>query len=127
VYFYEKGYQLLKQQGKFFYIHNVCNKWMRAKYGENLRKFLKEKTTIIKLIDFSGYRVFEQTVDTCILLFKKENPPKGHTFEFLTVPSNVEDLESYLRKRSKYLIEQETETVLKRVESWSDVETWQEL
>jgi adenine-specific DNA-methyltransferase len=125
VYFYEKGYQLLKQKGVLAYI--TSNKWMRAKYGENLRKFLKEKTTIIKLIDFGGYRVFEQTVDTCILLFKKEKPPKGHTFEFLTVPSDVKDLESYLRKRSKYLIEQETETVLKRVESWSDVKTWQEL
>jgi hypothetical protein len=124
VYFYEKGYELLKQKGILAYI--TSNKWMRAKYGEKLRKFLKEKTTIIKLIDFGGYRVFEQTVDTCILLFKKEKPPKGHTFEFLTVPSNVEDLESYLRKRSKYLIEQETETVLKRVESWSDVETWQD-
>ncbi|MFZ8858970.1 MAG: Eco57I restriction-modification methylase domain-containing protein, partial [Thermocrinis sp.] len=125
VYFYEKGYELLKQKGVLAYI--TSNKWMRAKYGEKLRKFLKEKTTIVKLIDFGGYRVFEQTVDTCILLFKKEKPPKGHTFEFLTVPSNVEDLESYLRKRSKYLIEQETETVLKRVESWSDVETWQDL
>jgi adenine-specific DNA-methyltransferase len=125
VYFYEKGYQLLKQKGVLAYI--TSNKWMRAKYGENLRKFLKEKTTIIKLIDFGGYRVFEQTVDTCILLFKKEKPPKEHTFEFLTVPSHVKDLESYLRKRSKYLIEQETETVLKRVESWSDVKTWQEL
>jgi adenine-specific DNA-methyltransferase len=125
VYFYEKGYQLLKQKGVLAYI--TSNKWMRAKYGENLRKFLKEKTTIIKLIDFGGYRVFEQTVDTCILLFKKEKPPKGHTFEFLTVPSDVKDLESYLRKRSKYLIEQETETVLKRVKSWSDVKTWQEL
>jgi adenine-specific DNA-methyltransferase len=134
VYFYEKGYELLKQKGVLAYI--TSNKWMRAKYGENLRKFLKEKTTIIKLIDFGGYRVFEQTVDTCILLFKKEKPPKGHTFEFLTVPSDVKDLESYLRKikdlesylieRSKYLIEQETETVLKRVESWSDVETWQD-
>jgi adenine-specific DNA-methyltransferase len=124
VYFYEKGYQLLKQKGVLAYI--TSNKWMRAKYGEKLRKFLKEKTTIIKLIDFGGYRVFEQTVDTCILLFKKEKPPKGHTFEFLTVPSDVKDLESYLRKRSKYLIEQKTETVLKRVESWSDVETWQD-
>jgi len=124
VYFYEKGYQLLKQQGVLAYI--TSNKWMRAKYGENLRKFLKEKTTIIKLIDFGGYRVFEQTVDTCILIFKKEKPPKGHTFEFLTVPSDVKDLESYLRKRSKYLIEQETETVLKEAESWSDVKTWQD-
>jgi hypothetical protein len=124
VYFYEKGYELLKQKGILAYI--TSNKWMRAKYGEKLRKFLKEKTTIIKLIDFGGYRVFEQTVDTCILLFKKEKPPREHIFEFLTVPSDVKDLESYLRKRSKYLIEQKTETVLKRAESWSDVETWQD-
>jgi adenine-specific DNA-methyltransferase len=97
-----------------------------GKVWRKSEEVFKEKTTIIKLIDFGGYRVFEQTVDTCILLFKKEKPPKGHTFEFLTVPSDVKDLESYLRKRSKYLIEQETETVLKRVESWSDVETWQD-
>jgi adenine-specific DNA-methyltransferase len=124
VYFYEKGYQFLKEQGILAYI--TSNKWMRSAYGKKLRKFLKENTTILKLIDFTGYRVFEQTVDTCILLFKKEKPPKGHIFEFLTVPSDVKDLESYLRKRSKYLIEQETETVLKRVESWGDVETWQD-
>jgi type II restriction/modification system DNA methylase subunit YeeA len=105
VYFYEKGYQLLRQQGVLAYI--TSNKWMRAKYGENLRKFLKEKTTIIKLIDFGGYRVFEQTVDTCILLFKKENPSKGHTFEFLTVPSNVEDLENYLENANWQKMEQE--------------------
>ncbi|MDM7266071.1 MAG: Eco57I restriction-modification methylase domain-containing protein [Aquificaceae bacterium] len=105
VYFYEKGYQLLKQKGILAYI--TSNKWMRTKYGENLRKFLKEKTTIIKLIDFGGYRVFEQTVDTCILLFKKEKPPKGHTFEFLTVPSDVEDLENFLENANWQKMEQE--------------------
>jgi adenine-specific DNA-methyltransferase len=105
VYFYEKGYQLLKQKGVLAYI--TSNKWMRAKYGEKLRKFLKEKTTIIKLIDFGGYRVFEQTVDTCILLFKKEKPPKGHTFEFLTVPSDVKDLESYLENANWQKMEQD--------------------
>jgi type II restriction/modification system DNA methylase subunit YeeA len=122
VYFYEKGYQLLKEKGILAYI--TSNKWLRAQYGQKLRKFLKENTTILKLIDFSGYRVFEQTVDTCILLFKKEKPPKEQIFEFLIVPSDVEDLESYLRKSSKYLIEQETETVLKKVEYWGDVQTW---
>jgi adenine-specific DNA-methyltransferase len=92
VYFYEKGYKILKQGGILAYI--TSNKWMRAKYGEKLRRFLKENTTILKLIDFSGYRVFEQTVDTCILLFKKEKPPKGHSFKFLEVKSNVESLEN---------------------------------
>ncbi len=105
VYFYEKGYKILKQGG--ILAHITSNKWMRAKYGEKLRRFLKENTTILKLIDFSGYRVFEQTVDTCILLFKKEKPPKGHSFKFLEVKSNVESLENYLKNANWQKMEQD--------------------
>jgi adenine-specific DNA-methyltransferase len=94
VYFYEKGYKLLKEQGILAYI--TSNKWMRAKYGENLRKFFKLKTTILEIIDFGGYRVFEQTVDTNILIFRKQKPFNEHVFEFLDVKSNVEGIEKYL-------------------------------
>ncbi|MBX0313229.1 MAG: Eco57I restriction-modification methylase domain-containing protein, partial [Sulfurihydrogenibium sp.] len=96
VYFYEKGYHLLKEYGILAYI--TSNKWMRAKYGEKLRKFLKEKTTILEIIDFSGYKVFEQTVDTNILIFRKEKPSKDHVFRFLEVKGDIEDIEEYLRK-----------------------------
>jgi adenine-specific DNA-methyltransferase len=96
VYFYEKGYKLLKEQGILAYI--TSNKWMRAKYGENLRKFLKEKTAILEIIDFGGYRVFEQTVDTDILIFRKQEPNKEHIFRFLEVKGNIDDIEGYLRK-----------------------------
>jgi len=71
-YFYEKGYQLLKPEGILCFISS--NKWLRAKYGEKLRKFLKEKTTIKQIIDFNGYKVFEATVDTNIILFQKTKP-----------------------------------------------------
>jgi adenine-specific DNA-methyltransferase len=101
----KKGYKILKQGGILAYI--TSNKWMRAKYGEKLRRFLKENTTILKLIDFSGYRVFEQTVDTCILLFKKEKPPKGYSFKFLEVKSNVESLENYLKNANLQKMEQD--------------------
>ncbi|MCX7809515.1 MAG: Eco57I restriction-modification methylase domain-containing protein [Leptospiraceae bacterium] len=94
VYFYEKGYHLLKEQGILAYI--TSNKWMRAKYGKNLRKFFKLKTAILEIIDFGGYRVFEQTVDTNILIFRKQKPFNEHVFEFLEVKSNVEDIEKYL-------------------------------
>jgi adenine-specific DNA-methyltransferase len=94
VYFYEKGYQVLREEGILAYI--TSNKWMRAKYGEKLRKFLKEKTAILKIVDFSGYRVFEQTVDTNILIFRKQKPFNEYVFEFLEVKSNVEDIEKYL-------------------------------
>jgi hypothetical protein len=96
VYFYEKGYKLLKEQGILAYI--TSNKWMRAEYGDKLRKFLKEKTTILEIIDFSGYKVFEQTVDTNILIFRKEKPSKKHVFRFLEVKGDIKNIEEYLRK-----------------------------
>jgi len=70
-YFYEKGYQILKESGILCFISS--NKWMRAKYGEKLRKFFKEKVKLIKIIDFNGYKVFEATVDTNIIIFQKIN------------------------------------------------------
>ncbi|PIP13748.1 MAG: type II restriction endonuclease, partial [bacterium (Candidatus Stahlbacteria) CG23_combo_of_CG06-09_8_20_14_all_34_7] len=68
-YFYEKGWQVLKQDGLLCFISS--NKWMRAKYGEKLRRFFKEKTALKQIIDFNGYKVFDATVDTNILLFQK--------------------------------------------------------
>ena len=65
--FYERGYQLLKPQGRLCFI--TSNKWMRAGYGENTRKFFAENTNPEQLIDFAGVKVFESaTVDTNILM-----------------------------------------------------------
>ena len=67
--FYEKGNELLNTNGHLVYI--TSNKWMRAGYGEKLRKYLSEETTPIVLIDL-GPDIFETaTVDTNILIFKK--------------------------------------------------------
>ena len=64
--FYEKGFQLLNQNGNLIYI--TSNKWMRAGYGESARKFFTEKTNPLQLIDFAGQKIFESaTVDTNIL------------------------------------------------------------
>lgn len=69
--FYEKGNKLLKDSGHLAFI--TSNKWMRAAYGENLRRYLSENTTPLELIDL-GPGVFESaTVDTNILIFKKGN------------------------------------------------------
>ncbi len=69
-YFYEKGVNLLSSNGHLCYI--TSNKWMRAKYGENLRGFFKEKTQLKQIIDFEGEQIFENvTVDTNILLCGK--------------------------------------------------------
>jgi methylase of polypeptide subunit release factors len=83
VYFYEQGYRLLRERGILAYI--TSNKWMRAQYGLKLRRFLRERTAILQIIDFRGYRVFKLSVDTCIVIFRKEKPLKGHVFKFFVV------------------------------------------
>ena len=68
--FYEKGYRLLHPNGVLAFI--TSNKWMRAGYGEKLRKFFAVNTNPKILIDFAGQKIFESaTVDVNILLFEK--------------------------------------------------------
>ena len=87
VYFFEKGLNILKEDGMFSFI--CSNKFTRANYGKNLRKFILNHS-IIKYLDFSGEKVFEDaTVDPCVIIIKKE--PSEHentilindTFEIL--------------------------------------------
>jgi len=109
--FYEKGMQLLKLNGILTYISS--NKWMRARYGRSLRKFLRDKTTINVIIDFNGYKVFpEATVDTNILIVSKEEPKRTEQetiddevkFEFLNVNED-EFVDSYKRNIIEYFSE----------------------
>jgi type I restriction-modification system DNA methylase subunit len=68
-YFIEKGVSLLKKNGLFSYI--VANKWMRANYGEPLRRWLK-KQGIEEITDFGDLPVFETaTTYPCILRIRK--------------------------------------------------------
>ena len=68
--FYEQAFRLIKNDGVLAFI--TSNKWMRAGYGEALRKFLSEKTNPTHLIDFAGQKVFDSvTVDVNILIYRK--------------------------------------------------------
>ena len=69
--FYEQGYNILRENGLLMFI--TSNKWMRANYGESLRRFFIEQTNPLTLIDFSGNQIFDTaTVDTNILMFAKQ-------------------------------------------------------
>ncbi len=66
--FYELGINIARPGGLVVYI--TSNKWMRAKYGEKLRRFLALRQPL-RLIDL-GPGVFENaTVDTNILVVEK--------------------------------------------------------
>ena len=103
-YFYKKSYDILRNNGVLCFISS--NKWMRAKYGEKLRRFLKEKTKIIEIVDFSGYPVFEQTVDTNIIILLKSRPEKGHLVSFVNVGSDVDDEIDYIRNNKRTILQE---------------------
>jgi hypothetical protein len=97
--FYERGWQLLKERGHLCII--TSNKWMRAGYGESLRKFLSEKTNPLLLLDFAGTKVFEsETVDVNILLFAKE---KNHNRTATKIVQSVAELKK-LKKQKKNMM-----------------------
>ncbi len=103
-YFYKRSYDILRNDGILCFISS--NKWMRAKYGKNLRKLLKENTKVIELIDFSGYSVFEQTVDTNIILFRKRKPEKDHALNFVNVKRDVDDVINYIQDNKQSILQQ---------------------
>ena len=71
--FYEMGMKLLKPGALLSFI--TSNKWMRASYGEPLRKYFSERQDVIGLIDFAGYKVFDSaTVDVNILTAATRTP-----------------------------------------------------
>ncbi len=73
--FYEKGCQLLKfQHGLLAYI--TSNSWLKAKYGQALRRYFSEQHTPLRLLEM-GKDIFENAiVDTSILLLREGNSDK---------------------------------------------------
>jgi len=66
-YFLEKGHKVLNNKGILSLI--TSNKWMRAKYGYELRKYFKEKSKILKIVDFCGFKVFESAMVDVNIIF----------------------------------------------------------
>ena len=75
--FYERGIQLLKENGFLAYI--TSNSWMKATYGKELRKNLSQYN-VVELIDL-GSGIFDTaSVSTNILLIQKNNIKSTFTF-----------------------------------------------
>lgn len=71
--FYERGAQLLKDGGSLVYI--TSNKWMRAGYGEKLRKYLSSQVDTESVLDFGMAQNFgAATTYTCITRFYRQQP-----------------------------------------------------
>jgi len=71
IYFMEQGVKLLRDGGLFSII--VSSSFLRATYGEPLRRSLKKHTTVLRIVDFGGLAIFANAKDTyvCIPLLQK--------------------------------------------------------
>ena len=75
VLFIEKSIRLLKNKGIFGFI--IPDKFLLQPYGERLRKYILENCKILKIVDLTKYKIFEQaTVDNIILVLQKEEDKK---------------------------------------------------
>src|ERR1035437_5998684 len=96
VYFYELGVRLLKPGGLLSFI--VTNKWMKAGYGEPLRRFFSEKAWVRSVVDFGhAKQIFEEAdvFPSIILVEKPDEAPKPKTARLCTIPHDqlrIDDL-----------------------------------
>ena len=131
VYFYELGITHLKESGLLGFI--CSNKFFRASYGENLRKFILENTQITHIIDFTGVKVFEDaSVDSAITIFKKRRVYENSKFNFLAsstinlkiqkfiqIPqSTLNETNFTFLDNSKFELKSKIEKVAKPLKDW---------
>ncbi|MEJ8623123.1 class I SAM-dependent DNA methyltransferase [Helicobacter pylori] len=93
-YFFALAFHLLKEKGFNAFI--TSNKYARAKYGAKLREWLLKKTTLVSHMELNALKVFESaTVDTSIMSFIKQTPPKESEFKYYEpTPDDKDDLKS---------------------------------
>jgi len=94
VYFIEKGFGILKNNGVFTYI--MPNKFMQAGYGRPARKFFLENN-LIEIIDFGDFQVFDEaTTYTCITRACKVNTMENIYTTKIKSSTFTEDFAKYI-------------------------------
>ncbi len=76
VYFYERGFQMLRGDGVLTYISS--NKYFRSAYGKKLRDFLARQATLSQLIDFGDAPVFTSIAYPSIITASKAHAQGNH-------------------------------------------------
>jgi len=97
-YFIEKGINLINSDGLHSFI--LPNKFLKATYGKQIRKVLKENTNIELLFDFDDYPVFDDatTYPIIYVLNKKNNYKKDYfIYSEINKRNNINDPISLLK------------------------------
>jgi type I restriction-modification system DNA methylase subunit len=94
-YFMEKGVKLLRDGGLFSII--VSSSFLRATYGEALRRVLKAQGAVIRIVDFGGLAVFANAKDTYVCIPLLAKGAKQDRVEISKIPSlEIQNLTEYV-------------------------------
>jgi adenine-specific DNA-methyltransferase len=100
-YFIERGIELLNKKGWFGII--VANKWMRANYGEPLRRWLKQKN-IGGIIDFGDLPVFQGATTYPCILTVDNSGGSGPSFSATNVNTlQFDNLNAFVEQNKKLI------------------------
>jgi hypothetical protein len=102
VYFYELGLSLLRPGGRLSYV--VTNKWMKAGYGEPLRRFFAEKGWVESVVDFGHAKQIFQDADvfpSIIVVRQPDGADAPETMKVCAIPREqlrIDDLSVQIAK-----------------------------
>ena len=91
VYFIEKEHELLAPNGLFGMI--VSNKFIRAKYGQPLRKHLESVATIHGIVDLAGLPVFRGATVRTVILTSSRASTNGRRWVTYSPPPPLDELQ----------------------------------
>lgn len=99
-YFFEKGLNLLKTNGILGYISS--NKWMRTRYGYNLRVILKN-LEILKFVNFFELKVFKDaSVEPCIIILRNKFQQNENIEVVLVEHLNFQNFNQHVKEKCFY-------------------------
>jgi len=118
VYFYERGLSLLRPGGRLAYV--VTNKWMKAGYGEPLRRHFGQESWVESVIDFGHAKQFFKDADVfpCFLVVRKPNgEPQPRYSHVCIIPRGIVEMDKLKEQVADHVIPVDRERF--------DAEAWQ--
>ncbi|MCL4203200.1 MAG: Eco57I restriction-modification methylase domain-containing protein [Pirellulaceae bacterium] len=107
VYFYELGLRVLKPGGLLSFV--VTNKWMKAGYGEPLRRFFAEEAWIESVVDFGHAKQIFEDADvfpSIVVARRPTDTPKPTTARLCAIPREqlrIDDLSQQIEQQGTEL------------------------
>lgn len=114
-YFIEKGIKLMNENGLFSFI--LPNKFIKATYGKEIRKVMKEDATLQLLYDFDDYPVFaDATTYPIIFILSKNNSSNDDTFTYSEINKREDTVDPiFTLNQKKYKVNHSSITI----DKWS--------